>query len=674
MRRLINASLLVSILTFGGPTAVVAQLALASADFGVEVETERPASVTNEAMPPKVGVGLLFDDADVERMRANTRLPMFRDYWQEQLAIDFKSDNNFYREAFIYLITGDTQRGENAKRAVLEMAEQEYWNDYVDGPFRLGFLTTGRITTWMSLGYDWLYDLFSESERALIRNAIAEKGCVPLNRSLQGFKNPDTVIGWAFAPYGRYDPAKTGRGIDMSRWPFIIANNNFRAIINGAFALGTAVLADHDSRAADWKDMVVESIAYFNGRLEDDGSYDEGVSYLQYAMTHQVHAIEIARRKFGVDLFDGANFNGMMESVLALYLPSELYGNGSMTFGDAGRSLGSATAFWVARHSRDGLSQYIGEQFSDHDLLSVLFYDDSVVPEAPGTDADLVKLDLDWIVSRSGYLPDDYVVGMRSGGPMNHEHGDRNSIQLKAYSEILLADHQRLGYWHDDPEWEMRGARGHNTVLIDGVGHQYHNGREGTNESRSHAKIVRTGKRAGYHFWASDATQGYKLLNPDVKSVTRTILSFPDSPAIIILDKLMMHEGVAEFSARWHIENSDGKGDLDLGDQSFSIIRPGARLYTTVSGSTSHTISSDSFKSDTKEFPFRFVEVTATEKQKEALNVTVAVPLKNGEADPEVSIVQNASEWTIRISKNGQVIRAKVIDSGTLPEFEVSLN
>ena len=34
----------------------------------------------------------------------------------------------------------------------------------------------------------------------------------------------------------------------------------------------------------------------------------------------------------------------------------------------------------------------------------------------------------------------------------------------------------------------------------------------------------------GYDFWASDATQAYQLLTPDVESVTRSIVSFPEMP------------------------------------------------------------------------------------------------------------------------------------------------
>ena len=619
------------------------------------------------------GLGLLFSAEDIPRIRANAQHPLFADYWQSLLELDFSADNNFFREAFIYVVTGDRARGASAKRAVMAMTEEEYWNDFVDGEERLGFLKAGRLTAWMSLAYDWLYELLSESEREKIRVAIAEKGCVPLYRSLYGFKYPDTVTGWSFASYAprtpRYD-------LDMSRWPEILAKNNFRAIINGGLTLGSIVLDGHDERAAEWQEMVLESIVLTNDLLKDDGSYDEAVSYLNYAMTYQQHAMEGARRKLGFDFFDTANFQGMMDYVLAMYLPSDIYGNGSIAFGDAGNSLQSQVSLWVASEARDGLSQYIALNLSDHHPLSLLYYDPTVEAERPSPSSHFTELDLDWIISRSGYDRDDFVIAMRSGEPMNHEHGDRNSIQLKSHGEILLADHRRLTYWALEPEWEWRGSAGHNMLLINGLGVQYHNGEEGTNESKSHAKIVRAGERDGYHFWASDATQGYQLLNPAVESVTRSVISFPDLATAVVIDKAITSSDETEFTMRWHVENADGLGSAEGRSDGFVIQRPTARLASTVGGSASLVAAVDSFKTQNKEYPFRYVDVAAEGTAESFFGITVLATIPSMSPDPVVSIMKpdagdSSNRWTVKIEKDGFVVVVDIHDGGTLPEFMV---
>ncbi len=75
-----------------------------------------------------------------------------------------------------------------------------------------------------------------------------------------------------------------------------------------------------------------------------------------------------------------------------------------------------------------------------HTLFSLIWYDPTVIPEAPAENRVLNRLDLDWIIARTGYSMDDLVVAMRSGGPTNHEHADRNSVILKYAGEVLLAD------------------------------------------------------------------------------------------------------------------------------------------------------------------------------------------------------------------------------------------
>ena len=625
------------------------------------------AATTIAAQP-----ALLFDDDDLVHVRTNVASPLFADYWSELQEMDVVEDKNFMREAFLYAVTEDAERGRRAKELLLETTELEYWNNFVDGDERLGFLRAGRVTSWVALAYDWLYDLLTDEEREAVREALAEKGCVPLYRALYGMRYPETVTGWGYAPYAPSLPRI--EIVDMSRWPEILGHNNFRAIINGGLMLGLTVLEGHDERTEEWKELTLYSIEFFNDLLKDDGSYDEAVNYLNYAMTYQVYAMEVAHRKHGVNFYDSANFPGMIDYVLAMYLPSYLYGHGSLTFGDAGNSLRSATSFWVARYGRDGLAQYVGERLSDHDVLSPLYYDPSVAAEPPVDGPRLDELDLDWIISRSGYSTDDFVLGMRSGAPMNHEHGDRNSVQLKTYGEILLADHRRITYYSEDPEWEWRGSLGHNSILIDGRGHQYHDGREGTNESKSHATIVRAAERPDYHFWASDASQAYQLVNPDVGSVTRTVISFPETPAFVIADKVVMQDGTARVSSRWHLENGDGLASDTVADGHFVIQRPNARLLMKVAGDQPQSIERGRFDSENKDHPFRFVEVFDESGSSESFRITVGIPLRPAESEPAISIERDGNTHSVRLQKDATLIHVRIIDEGPLPEFEVVMD
>ncbi len=614
-------------------------------------------------------VNLLFSKEDIPRIAENASLPMFHAYWQSLLDADVEKDGNFLREAFLYAVTGDRQRGELAREEMLKVLKLKRWDVFLeDGKHTLGFLKAGRLTAWMSLGYDWIYDLLSPEERSAILQQIAKKGCVPLTLALHGMRYPESVNGWSFDPEQpyRFDVP------DMSRWPVILGHNNFRAVISGGLALAIYTLEGNDDRVEKWREMLMDSYYRSAQLFETDGSYDEGVSYCNYAMTYLIYLMEVVKRKEGVDLFDAANYTGMMDFNLAMFMPHHLNSGGSVNFGDAANSLSSAVGFWVARRSRDELSQHVALNYAPkHDIFSFLHYDPTVKPAPPAPSTYFRHLSLDWIVTRTGYEMNDLVVAMRSGGPANHEHADRNSVILKYGGEILLADQYRPTYDARNPGWFLRTSLAHNTVVIDDAGQQYHHGEEGTNAGKSAARIVRAGQKLDYDFWASDATDAYALVNGDVKSVTRTTLVFRSIPSLIVVDKLMKLKEPSSFEARWFSENRDGKAVCKAEENSFTISRPHAKFFGVCAGDPEVGVRATRLSLPDSVGVHPYVDVAATEKAKEALIIMAGVPLLADEAAPEISIRKTEDAWLVEIVKDEKRLELKIFDRDALPEFEV---
>src|SRR5690606_30432504 len=133
-----------------------------------------------------------------------------------------------------------------------------------------------------------------------------------------------------------------------------------------------------------------------------------------------------------------------------------------------------------------------------------------------------IRMRNDIVISRTGWGVDDNLVALRSGGPANHEHADRNSVIFKAYGERLLHDPYRAAYVNQQPRWVLRQTEAHTAVLIDGRGHQYHDGSEGTNASWAFAKVIDYTTGPDWMCVTSDATDAYQLVNPDVTRVRRT--------------------------------------------------------------------------------------------------------------------------------------------------------
>ncbi len=614
-------------------------------------------------------LNLLFSREDVPRIRANAELPLFQEYWQSLQEADFAQDNNYLREAFLYALTGDETRGQNARQGMLAELERKRWDMFVNARGEtLGFLRAGRTAAWMSLGYDWIYPLLSPTEREAILDQIVEKGCVPIYRSLYGMRHPETVERWQFDPEftDHYEVP------DMSRWPVILGHNNFRAVASGGFALALFAVEDRDERWDTWKEMLLDSYDRAATLYQPDGSYDEGIAYANYANTYLVYLIEVMQRKLGLELFDKINFEGLADSNLASAFPDVIHPSGSVNFGDAGQSLNTSNLFWIARHARDGVTQYQGLHYAtQHDLFSLVHYDPSVQPVAPDESGYFAHLDIEWITARTGYALEDLVVAMRSGPPANHEHADRNSIILKYGGEVLLNDPWRPTYDPASPAWLLRTAEAHNTVLIDDQGHPYHDGSEGTNASQAAAKTVRAGERPGMVFWASDATPAYALGDPDVAAVTRSVFLFRELPFILVLDKVQKTSTPSQIGARWFVQNSDGAGAVTTDGLTFVNHRPGASFHATIASNVPVEVRADQLPLDASFGVFPYAEVRSSEKTTDALFLLAGCPVLADAPTPTVELRQEGETWWVTVSTATQRLELKVIDEGTLPEVEV---
>ena len=633
-------------------------------------------------------LNLFFTAKDIDTIRARTKLPLFQDYWNSQIKMNISDDRRFLsdeidlhnhirhiaraysileREAFVYLISNNRKRGDLAHLAVQRILQYPKWDYFIEGgKDTFGLQRAPGSTIAMCQAYDWLGDILSEEERKEMLKQIGDKGCEPCYLALYGMRYPERVKGWGFDPESSHYEER-----DFSRWPLILDKTNLKAVPMGALAIGTAALMGIDDRADRWLEMVLHSYREFVKLFAADGSYPEGSSYWNYTALHLALLVEVLDRKNGLFLFDEVNYIGMMEFILALQMPHKGYPHECVNFGDSGGSFDSGLGFWIASKSRDGLSQHIALNHArGHSFYSLIWYDPTVKPVPPTKREYFKHLDLDWIVARTGYTEDDLVVAMRSGKPANHEHADRNSILLKAYGEVLLADVKHPPYDHKHPAWMLRTSPAHNTVLIDGQGHQYHNGLEGTNASHAAAKIVRKGERDGYIFWASDATPAYSLVNEDVKSVTRTVIVFQDFPCLVVLDKLFKKNISSVFSARWHIENKDEKGNCRIGENSFTIMRPQAKFFAVCKGSNGVKIEAARLPVPEKEGIYPYVDVVSTEKSQDHLIAMAGCPLSLNENEPEIKIERNRQVYQIKVSKGHKKLEMTIFDQGKIPEFE----
>jgi hypothetical protein len=580
--------------------------------------------------------------------------------------------------ALLYLYTGDRDAAALARECVETLMRFPKWDYFLEGGNEsVGLQRAPNSALAVSLVIEVLGDLVPPATRDAWLATMAKRGTEPCFRAVYGMRYPDRVKGWTMDTTSTYLLHRPlDRGINLARWPIILNTINLKAIPASALALSALTYRKYLGETEDtrrWLEQATYSVGTFRDIYTRDGSYDEGVSYAHYTTLHLVQAVEALQQCGVADLTDMLNWNGYQTYLLEMSLATRDDPTAIVNFSDAGAGGHASVSFWIARHTRDGQAQWFGQNLAvTRDVWSVLYYDSTVNAEAPPGETHLWRSDLDWIVGRTGYAPEDLVVAMRSGGPFNHEHADRNSIILKCFGERLVVDPMRPPYSFKDPAWKMRLTAGHSAVLIDGQGHQYVDGHEGTNASQAQARIIRRGERKNFMFWTSDATPAYRLVLPDAASVTRTVVMIKTFPAVLVIDKVVKHATASRIQARFYAYNSDNKGSVSAHDAGFRVIRPGARLggWSAAEAGVGYTTAEPDIPRDqARKYPY--VDVSTTRPEKEICLVTVLLPTAGDGPGGKVEMKRDANVYTATIALGKASARIRVMDTGTVPEFEV---
>ena len=647
-----------------------------------------------------ISAGIFFDQKDVPQLRERyTKDPLFADLREQLGGIDREAERQFLRSevryndhlydiprvgnlgmkmALLYLYTGDKDAADLARECVETLMKFPKWDYFLeDRTHVFGLQRAPNSALAVALVTEALGDLVSSSDRERWLKVMGERGTEPCFVSTYGMRYPDRVKGWGFDPSSTYfEHRPYDRTLDLSRWPIILNTINLKAIPASALVISALTYQKYLGETDDtrrWIEQGIYSVSTFKDIYARDGSYNEGVSYANYTTLHLIQAIDALRRTGVADLSDLLNWPGYITYLCEMTTPTKDDPYAIVNFSDAGGGSQASVPFWIARETRDGLPQWFGKTLArERDHWSVLYYDPTVIPEPPVEGPHIWHSDLDWIVGRTGFSPDDLVVAMRSGPPFNHEHADRNSIIVKAFGEKLVVDPMRPPYSYKDSSWKMRLTIGHSSTLVDGKGHHYVDGTEGTNSSRAHATIIRRGERNGYLFWTSDASPAYKLVTPDVKSVTRTIILLYKIPAVVVIDKVMKTNQPSKIQARFFGYNNDGNGRISSEESGFTLLRPSALL-----GGYSISNSEVTYSSSQLPIPperarkHPFAEVSTTKPEMESCLVTVLMPFKGESGTGTVQLKKEGNEYHANIGDAVRSVNVRIIDTGPIPVFEV---
>jgi hypothetical protein len=660
-------------------TLSAAALALSPGQLLPWKQQERPAS--------KLRRRLLFDESDLARIREATQHPRFAPYWNSISHADLEADRRFLhdelrlnnhvadllkarqileRTSFVYALTGEARQLEVAKLAIDRLLEYRKWDYFLEGgEHTIGLQRAPETTIAMAFACEWLDGALGEDVRREIETQIAEKGAPPCYRTLYGMKYPDRVRGWGFDPESDYKFR-----FDLSRWPFILNSTNLKVIPIAGLGIAACLLYDKHPEAQRWLNLALQSAKAFAPMFGSDGCYDEGVSYWGYTALHLTLFLEVLYRTLGIDERGLINYPGTVRYGLQMSMPTAGKHDDCVNFGDASTVGDVSVAAWVARRQRDPVAQFVATSIGEVKThYGLVWFDSSVAAKRPGSELYDVRFANDWVVSRTGWDEQDAVAALRSGGPGNHEHADRNSVIFKAYGERLLHDPFKAAYSYTLPHWVLRKTEAHTAVLINGQGHQYHDGHEGTNASWAEAKVVQYKPSERHLVVTSDATEAYRLVNPDVDLVRRTVV-FLKPDILLLFDRIRLKSAKSKVQLRFQIYNEDGQGKAEMGEADFVIRRPRASLRASLIATNTLTVRSGvhAVPQDVGIYPFVEAEVN------DALDhriLTVCTAQQAGKDHGTVSHTVDDSFWIVKVSHNGQTKTVKVDVAEELPRIAI---
>ncbi len=665
------------------------------------------AAETGGTVPPAKGdatKGLLFDEADLPRIRANTKHPRFAKLWAEMTGADLAADTDFLqnkvrfnnhvadmmrcrqiveRSSFVYAVNGDAAHLAVTKLAIRKLLDYPKWDYFLEGGKTvMGLQRASEATIALAYALDCLRGALTPAEVAEIESNIATKGAPACYTTLYGMKFPDRVKGWGFDPEDDYPQAFR---VSLARWPLILNATNLKVIPTAALGIAAVLLHGRHPQAASWLDLARSSAKAFSTMYGADGAYDEGASYWGYTTLHMAIFAETLWRRLGIDDRGLINYPGTIRYALAFAMPTKGGGfdpthaprnlavptikvdpaNDIVNFCDALTASDVSIASWVARNHHDPLSQHVALNIGGmKSHFGLVWFDSAAAATPPAPALRDVRMSNDLVISRTGWDAEDSVVALRSGGPANHEHADRNSVIFKAHGERLFHDPFRAGYSYTTPRWKLRLTTAHTALLINGQGHQYHDGKEGTNASWAWARVQSFQTGPGWMTVTSDATEAYELVLPDTRRVDRTLV-FLKPDVLLMLDRVTLATA-QPVQLRYQVYNDDEHGAATAGGGGFRITRPFASLDGTVHSGGAVACSVLRHDLPETEGVHPFVEAVSAPATEHSL-LTVALAQPAGGTPGGLSVARNGAIWRVTGTHRGQKVDVTIDSAAAVP-------
>lgn len=452
--------------------------------------------------------------------------------------------------AFACVIADDERYCTLAKRHLLAYTAWEQWDVEAQRGLGLAHMLLGNL-----LAYDWLHDQLTPAEQERVRESLGR---------------------WSAALYAASIGPKDEA---WNNWWYKSYIQNHYTINNSVLGMAGLGLMGEDDRAALWFEQAYTQLARTQLLLNgiEDGSWHEGLSYQNYMLSMSIPFWLNARRLYAVDLIPHHYLPNYITWRLYNYLPNTVryimaHGNFEWSYINS-RNL-NVLRFAAAEY-RNGYAEWIAQRYLETEPRASniwstpwhvfeFFYYQPTVTATPPTDLPLGRTftDLEGVIWRSGWGPDDLVFGLKTGAYGGRYAFDTFHNRVAPWDADCAASGCRfnLGHNHDDtngfylfrsgvwlaPEmvgYDASATEYHNTLLIDGQGQQ-----RAAYESTSgpgplvgtDGALLRATHGDSFAYLAADATQRYRHIH-DLQSVSRHV-TFVRPDYFLMVDNLVAQQ------------------------------------------------------------------------------------------------------------------------------------
>ena len=194
------------------------------------------------------------------------------------LDVSRKALKNIFFLSYSYRITGDYKYAKQAEKELISVCSFIDWNPK-------HFLDVAEMTMAVAIGYDWLYGILSKEKRAIIEDAILNKGVLPSYNS-------------------EYNE-------------FLYSESNWNQVCNSGISLGAMAIAELNRELAEKTIERTINNPLMMKVYEPDGIYCEGPVYWNYGTSFNVILLTMLDKIFNSD-FGLSNNPGFMKTPVYL--------------------------------------------------------------------------------------------------------------------------------------------------------------------------------------------------------------------------------------------------------------------------------------------------------------------------------------------------------------------